>query len=76
MTSLWIQTPYGESWNLNAFRGFTKRLSKGKRTNQDRIEIIGSDLATAAAQVIYTAVDHEEANAVLEHIAMATQGEL
>ena len=69
-TPLWIQTPYGESWNLNAFRGITKR------TNQDRIEIVGSDLVTGTPQVIYTAVDHEEANAVLEHAAMATQGEL
>ena len=66
MTPLWIQTPYGESWDINAFRGFTKR------TNQDRIEIVGADRATGKPQVIYQAVDHEEANTVLESIARIT----
>ena len=65
MTS-WFQTPYGESWNLNAFRGFVKR------TKQKQIQVVGFDGATGKPQVIYQAVDHEEANTVLESIARIT----
>jgi len=56
----WIDTPYGDIWDLSAFRGIVKRTKKNK------IEVVGLDFMTGKPTTLMVAADHEEANEMLK----------